>query len=146
MPDFTKILATELDIERKINAQYSAAYLLKSIEGTSDFDVVSDLGGDGRLTKYWAPFDFGDGTHLRIRVGDRSPYTKDLFDQVEAIAYSRRATGREDKREDFYVYSIIGVRYPEIFSNREYEFRCERTRAIWFPPEFNLAFNFFVLA
>ena len=146
MPDFTKIAASELDIERKINAQFAVAYLLRLSEGTSDYEIVDELGGNGKLTKYWAPFDFGDGTNLRIKLADRPPYTKAVLDMAEAIGYSRRATGREDRREDFFIYPIIGVRYPEIYSNREYEFRCERTRAIWYPPEFNYAFNFFVLS
>lgn len=124
MPDFTKITAATLDIDRKLYASNARCHLLTRGDGYAGWQFIPDFwNGDGRLLKWWAPYDYGDGVNLRIKIAQISPITKEILDKVEAVAFWR------DYKKEFlnpFVYIALRLDYPEIYSNREYVFSCQK--------------------
>jgi hypothetical protein len=127
LPDLTKVSSKVLDITRKIDHQYAAAWALRSLEDGAGWEIVDGFfDNDGKLTAQWCPFDYGDGVHLRMRLSEYGELTKSVLNQVEAFAFTRYYGIEEPK-----VYVLTSIKYPETYSDRIWEFSCEMVGESW---------------
>lgn len=124
MPDFTRISAAEQDIERKVNASTARAMILQRAQDLAGWDPIRGFWNeDGVLKKWWAPYDFNDGIHLRIRMVEMGPITETILKKIDAFAYWQDYKKHPERA---YVFAVEDVEYPEIFSKREWTFLCQK--------------------
>lgn len=142
MPDFTRIETAELDIARKLYAQNARAMLLERVEDIAAWTHIEGFwDNNGILKKSWAPFDFKDGIHLRIKVAQLAPITDEILNKVEGIAFWRDT---KIKPNEAHVFVVTDVEYPEIFSSRIYTFYLQKLEP-YVSSGFDYTFNDFVL-
>lgn len=124
MPDFTKITAAEINIDRKLYAAKAKLIALRRDDDQAGWHPVTGFwNDDGVIRKNWAPYDYGDGVHLRIKIAQLPPLTNDILKLIDAFAFWRDT---KKAPNDVQVFVILRETYPEIYSGREFQFSCQK--------------------